>query len=69
MSTSSEQDVAVDLIVNRKFKWCRARLFHALAGAAEQGVLAEVLDEIFGPYALLVSSRIHSRLRNHGWLK
>lgn len=40
------QEVASGMVVSGLFRWCRARLFAALAGAARQGVLKEVLDEL-----------------------
>ena len=40
------QERTTDQIINGDFKWCRARLLHALAGAAEQGVLQDVIDEL-----------------------
>lgn len=40
-------EIAAELVATHKMSWCRARLFHALAGAHEQGVLVEVLDEFF----------------------
>jgi hypothetical protein len=42
----TEQESASDMICTHQFNWCRARLLHALAGAHEQGVLHEVLDEL-----------------------
>ena len=41
-----EQEAATHLIVEHRFKWCRAKLLHALAGAMEQGVLDEVIEEL-----------------------
>lgn len=40
-------EAAVQLIVQHDLRWCRARLFHALASAHEQGILVDVLDELF----------------------
>jgi hypothetical protein len=44
-----ENEKASALIVAHDFKWCRARLLHALAGADEQGILEEVLEELLPP--------------------
>lgn len=51
--TLDEIERAKELIAQRDFPWCRALLFHALAGAARkidrdsgESVLREVLDEI-----------------------
>jgi hypothetical protein len=38
---------AAELIVSRQMRWCRARLFQALAGAQQQGVLIPVIEELF----------------------
>lgn len=46
MTKLQESEQAVDLVVAHKFPWCRARLLHALAGADEQGILSDVLDEL-----------------------
>jgi len=39
-------ELVADALDARKVNWCRARLLHALAGAAEQGVLEEVIEEL-----------------------
>lgn len=57
----------------RTVNWCRARLLHAFAGAAEQGVLREVLDELLdegsGPEdGFEVHERIVRSLKATGWL-
>lgn len=41
-----QNETATHLIVEHRFEWCRAKLLHALAGAMEQGVLDEVIDEL-----------------------
>jgi len=59
---------AVHLIVSRHLRWCRARLLHALAGAAEQGVLEEVLSELFPRTGIHILTRIVRELERYGWL-
>jgi hypothetical protein len=61
-------DDATSLIVEHTYPWCRARLLHALGGAEEQGILAEVLAEVLeGPEAAQRVFRHH--LREHKWAR
>jgi hypothetical protein len=46
MATLEQHELACELLSSRQFNWCRARLLHALAGAAAQGVLDEVIHEL-----------------------
>jgi hypothetical protein len=62
---ASEQ--ATEAIVARRVRWCRAKLLHALAGAAEQGVPGEVLSELV-PAEADLAERIATELRATGWL-
>lgn len=63
------QEAVTDSIVTGKFRWCRARLLHALARADEQGVLGEVLDELLEGEDAAVAERVRARLRERGWTK
>jgi len=56
-------------ICEHKFTWCRARLLHALAGAAEQGILPEVIEELFPMSGPEVTKYLQSTLRKNGWLE
>lgn len=68
--TASEVDQAVNLIVDHKLPWCRARLMHALAGAEEQGILREVLEEVtHGDDTENTIGNVKAYLRNNGWIK
>ncbi len=78
--TIEEQEKAAALIVSHEFKWCRARLLHALAGAAEQGILEDVLEELMpastgrGDWdgyetGSMISDAIVAELQKHGWHK
>lgn len=70
LEPSEKQEIATDLITKRKFKWCRARLMHALAGAHAQGVLHEVLTELLpdGDYSPeTLADDLASWLHFHGW--
>lgn len=69
------QDAAVEVMKDGTFQWCRARLLHAIAGAARQGVLQEVLEELiegetYGPFddSTAVLEAMLSHLRSTGWL-
>lgn len=45
--TPAEQnEIATTRIVSHEYPWCRARLLHALGGAAEQGILDDVIHEV-----------------------
>lgn len=64
---------AVEVVASHEFPWCRARLLHALAGAAEQGVLAEVMDELLGDRARpitgrAITARLIDALCATGWM-
>jgi hypothetical protein len=68
--TSSEADQAINLIVDHTLPWCRARLLHALAGAEEQGILREVLEEVtYGDDTENTIKNVQGYLRENGWLK
>lgn len=56
-----------DMLVAHAFPWCRARLLHALGAAEEQGILAEVLEELMGggPGADAIRNSLHQQ----GWAK
>ena len=58
---------ATDALVSGHIHWCRAKLLHALAGAAAQGVLGEVVDELL-PEAEDLGERLVAALRDTGWL-
>lgn len=65
---------AAKLIADHRFSWCRARLLHALAGAAEQGKLVEVLLELlaetlFAEEASDIAAGLVNVLRTTGWLR
>lgn len=75
--TTIEFEKANDLVCTHEFNWCRARLFHALAGAWEQqdnadghDILTQVFEEIFDApqYAGLIYV-IKEHLLKHGWVK
>jgi hypothetical protein len=67
MSTPMELNEAfADALAKGKVNWCRAKLFHALAGAARQGVLGEVLGELFDDDT---PERMKQALVNTGWLE
>lgn len=79
MNTGAEDvDRASELIVGHGFPWCRARLFHALAAAYEQGILTEALDELLpggqgrGDWdgyetGEMIAEAIGQRLEELGW--
>jgi hypothetical protein len=54
-------------LTDHRIEWCRARLYLALAGAARQGVLDEVLDELTDDDDT-VKEKILGNLRSFGWL-
>jgi hypothetical protein len=56
-------------LANDRVHWCRARLLHALAGAAKQGVLDEVLNEILPDDGDAIAQRIVESLKASGWMK
>ena len=66
-----EQETTSNAICQHRFVWCRARLLHALAGAAEQGVLLDVLDELLGDHqdADEVGYAFKRALLKSGWMK
>ena len=45
LTAAELQDIASSMVSTRQFRWCRARVLHALAGSLKQGKLAEALDE------------------------
>ena len=58
----------------RQVSWCRARLLHAFAGAAAQGVLQEVLEELLDEGSSAddgfeIHERIVRSLKATGWLQ
>jgi hypothetical protein len=57
-------DYANKFIVDHEFPWCRARIFHVLAAAHEQGKLMEVFHEIFDDsvFADMVNDEVFERL-------
>lgn len=64
-----DQDTAfIAMLVNPSTKWCRARLLHALANAAKQGVLDEVIDELLDDDESAVKERLHDALALTGWI-
>lgn len=70
LTLAARQEIASDLIAKREFRWCRARLMHALAGAHAQGVLDEVLTELLpdGTYSPeTLADDIGSWLDFNGW--
>lgn len=68
--TPADIERAAELIVSRRFPWCRARLIHALAGALEEGVLEEVLGELLEDTELTESivASLREALRRGGWI-
>ncbi len=64
---AKEHEAVVDAIVQGRVTWCRARLLHALAGEAKQGVLREVLDELVDDGSR-ISDAVADALRQGGWL-
>jgi hypothetical protein len=67
--TPEEQDSVSAAICERRFSWCRSRLLHALAGAAEQGVLLEVLKELLPETGDVFHAMFVSTLTATGWMK
>jgi hypothetical protein len=77
--TPEQVEVAVEAMREGTFPWCRARLMHALAGAALDGILREVLDELLerdeiqlewlidGDPASKVNGWLIDSLREAGW--
>lgn len=64
-----EQDAVSAAICERRFSWCRARLLHALAGAADQGVLLEVLRELLPETGATFHAMFTATLTATGWMK
>ena len=58
---------ATSAIVAGHVRWCRAKVLHALAGAASQGVLEEVLSELV-PEDESLPARVVRALRETGWM-
>jgi hypothetical protein len=56
-----------EALTSQRLSWCRAKLLHALAGAASQGVLHEVLDELLDD-AGVTEDRILRAMADTGWL-
>lgn len=67
--TREEQQSVSAAICERRFEWCRARLLHALAGAAEQGVLLEVLKELLPETGDVFHAMFVTTLTATGWMK
>lgn len=66
----SDQDAAfAEMLVNPAARWCRARLLHALANAAKQGVLDEVIDELLDDDESAVKERLYDALARTGWIR
>lgn len=66
--TPAEQDAVTVAISNGSYRWCRARLLHALVGAARQGVLDEVFGELFEADDGAVVAALKRKLAENGWL-
>ena len=60
-------EAATAAITGGQVLWCRAKLLHALADAARQGVLAEVLGELL-PEEDSLPERVVRALGESGWL-
>jgi hypothetical protein len=69
MPTPDEHDLVGEQLAAHAVRWCRARLLHALAGAAEQGILAEVLDELLDGDGERVNAAITAALGRTGWIE
>lgn len=84
LTAAELQDITSNMVSTRAFRWCRARMLHALAGGFKQGKLAEALGETLDEEAWdrildgardpeeLTSNLIEvlgEKLRENGWLK
>lgn len=67
--TREEQESVSAAICEHRFEWCRARLLHGLAGAAEQGVLLEVLNELLPETGDVFHAMFVATLTATGWMK
>lgn len=73
LSPLERQELFQELLAGAN--WCRARLLIALAGAARQGILDEVLDELLpsgvdgGSEAEDVLDELIAGLKEGGWLR
>jgi hypothetical protein len=56
-------------LASDQVNWCRARLLHALAGAAKQGVLAEVVQELLPDDGGEITHRLIDSLKATGWMR
>ena len=66
--TPADDEAFVRALTSPRTKWCRARLLHALSGAAKQGVLDEVVDELLEDDGDEVKERLVNALVRTGWL-
>ena len=71
MATVKDDDNFARLVTDPTTKWCRARLLHAMANAARQGVLDEVVGELVAldSESEEVLERLLEGLVDTGWLK
>lgn len=73
LAPSASNELFASALRLRQIEWCRARLLHAFAGAARQGVLLEVLEELLdedsGPEdGFEIHERVVRALKATGWL-
>jgi hypothetical protein len=71
MATVKDDDNFARLVTDPTTKWCRARLLHAMANAARQGVLDEVVGELVAldSESEEVLERLLEGLVDTGWLE
>jgi hypothetical protein len=61
-------EVVAGALANDRVHWCHARLLHALAGAARQGILVEVVQELLPDDGDGISARLVEALKASGWI-
>jgi hypothetical protein len=62
-------DIVSTALAGDQINWCRARLLHALAAAAKQGVLAEVVQELLPHDGDTIMERLIESLTETGWIR